>query len=283
MSLGIAALFAPASLADTDLGTVGGIDYVADQTASIPSPGSGMAQAQCPAGSKLLGGGVRNPGFGATSHINGAGPTKLEGPAGGFLGFVYNNDGSAHVATVHAVCDVGGKSKFRKKVGETTSAPDSLALKVSCKKDEHVSGGGVFITGPTDEAFINSSYPIDSHDKGKSPDDGWRVRVHDTAGAGKTVNAYAICTHRSWRYPQTEDTIDPGDEFGLLVACKPNAHLVSAGIRFTGDPGEAVVRTIDPFDSLDDDMAPDDGADINVANSPAGTTKDTTRWAVCTK
>ncbi len=267
--------------ADVNLGKVDGLTYIADQTAPIPSPGIDSTQAQCPGGTRLVGGGARIPGFGAGAHLNSLDPNTHEGSPGGFQAWIYNNSGTSQTATVHAVCEQGGTAKFRKSPSATESAPDAVAVKARCSRTEHVSGGGAFVTGDSSEAFVNSSFPIDGHDSDGKPDDGWRVRVQNRAGLGKEVTAYAICSQAERVYRRFEHPLDPGDEVGFLGDCGPTRHVISGGVRMTGPAGEAVMRTVDHYDSGDTDAAPDDGVDVNLANSGGGTAKTATVFAVC--
>ncbi len=82
--------------------------------------------------------------------------------------------------------------KYRSK-SKNLSAAELTSIKVRCKKREHVTGGGVSITGGTLDAHVISSYPIDSSDKGRVPDDGWKVVASSDNAVPKKFTAYAIC------------------------------------------------------------------------------------------
>jgi hypothetical protein len=60
----------------------------------------------------------------------------------------------------------------------------------------HVTGGGASITGGTLDAHIVSLYPFDGSDKGRVPDDGWKVVTSSDNVVPKKFTAYAICAGR---------------------------------------------------------------------------------------
>jgi hypothetical protein len=275
----IPALASPAR-ADVNLGTVGGLTYVSDETAPVPPPGqAGLHIAQCPPGTKLLGGGARIPGFGADAHLNVMSPTTVEGTRGGFGLYFWNQSGAAKTAIAHATCGQGPASSLRVESDETGSAPDALTLKAPCKDGESVSGGGVYLGGAVNEAFVNSSYPFDGGDPGNKPDDGWKARVQNRAGLGKLVTTYAVCSDRAWTYRRSDREILANDDAGYIADCEGPGHLVSGGVKIRGPAGETVLRALSPYDSSDGDLAPDDGFDMNTAND--GGDRTATLFAIC--
>jgi hypothetical protein len=260
---------------DTELGTVGGLTYIRDQTPFIlPPAASDLEIAQCPDGTQLVGGATEISGQGTDAHLNGLFPTTTDGDAGGFGGFFWAASGDAKVMFADATCATSGpKAAFRPRTGETESAPDAVSVKAKCKRGESVSGGGAFVSPPISEAFVNSSYPIDGRDKGRKPDDGWAARVQNRAGLGKSVTTYAICSRRSFVYQRSENTVPADADVGFIPICRGRRHLVSGGAKIGGSAGDTVLRGIGPFDSLlngdgspDNDAAPDDGFDLAVGN-----------------
>ncbi len=67
-------------------------------------------------------------------------------------------------------------------------------------------GGGASILGAIADARLNSSYPIDSKDKGKAPDDGWRARGVNLSGSDLAFNAFAICARKQRAYRSQKAT-----------------------------------------------------------------------------
>ena len=88
--------------------------------------------------------------------------------------------------TYHAICTTSGlKHPYRARVifaGRTT-------IKVKCPAGRHAIGGG-YGRFATD---LVASEPFDSKDKGKAPDDGWRVRLWSGSGAPQAMYAWASC------------------------------------------------------------------------------------------
>ena len=61
-------------------------------------------------------------------------------------------------------------------------------IKVKCPNSKHLVGGGV----DAGQRFIQSTYPFDSKDKGKKPDDGWKATTSGLQTA--TVEVTAACS-----------------------------------------------------------------------------------------
>jgi hypothetical protein len=79
------------------------------------------------------------------------------------------------------------------KGGPSTVAAGAITKrKVSCGSD-HVVGGGVKVSGSAANARLVVSAPYDGNDADKIPDDGWRTKVYNRAGAAKQVTSFAIC------------------------------------------------------------------------------------------
>jgi hypothetical protein len=91
--------------------------------------------------------------------------------------------------TAHAICLPQGTRKVRYVSKVDQLEPDEAApITVKCPKRFNVSGGGFEGAGD-----ILTSAPFDSRDRGKAPDDGWRLRVLNLASSPDTYTVHAIC------------------------------------------------------------------------------------------
>lgn len=67
------------------------------------------------------------------------------------------------------------------------------SLTTKCAGTRHVTGGGGYLTGNSEEAHLVASRPVDLGDADAVPDDGWKVKASNTTGPAKTLLSYAIC------------------------------------------------------------------------------------------
>jgi hypothetical protein len=79
------------------------------------------------------------------------------------------------------------------KTGDQFSAGETNFEEVKCPKHSVVTGGGVYISGSSLEAHVNTSYPQDIGDGNDTPEDGWGGHVANNAGNPKDETAYAVC------------------------------------------------------------------------------------------
>src|SRR6186713_803103 len=79
-----------------------------------------------------------------------------------------------------SVKSAGGVNYVSK--GSTVAAKKTATITAACPKGTHVFSGGERNRGGVRSIFIRQTFPFDSGDKDKAPDDGWRVRVKNLAG-----------------------------------------------------------------------------------------------------
>ncbi len=68
-----------------------------------------------------------------------------------------------------------------------------VTASVECPKRKSVAGGGPDVSGAPSATHLVKSQPLDSGDKGKIPDDGWKVTVSNPTLTEIDVVAYAAC------------------------------------------------------------------------------------------
>jgi hypothetical protein len=106
---------------------------------------------------------------------------------------VHDPVGGTGAFVAHAVCVKGSDLRYVRRAAVTVVAGASTQRNVPCRNEEHVVGGGARLSGLADEARLVSSVPYDDGDTDLMPDDGWRVRADNVAGADKELKAFATC------------------------------------------------------------------------------------------
>jgi hypothetical protein len=130
-----------------------------------------------------------------------------------------------------------------------------------CPRGQQLSGSGFGITSPdaVDTYPVNDTIPVDGPDRGREPDDGWRVT--GTPVESRSVpSAMAICSRvgkfaykTAWTVPTYADTP------GYAILCpRPHLHATGGGVALQGDGGGFVNASF-PVDGPDAGSAPDDG------------------------
>ena len=273
---------APAADADTNLGSFEGTEYFSDVV--VGSTGAGAVRVDCPAGTKLVGGGGRASGGPTTGRVNSIHPvdgTDGDGrPDDGFRAKVWSTTGGV-TGAVFAVCQAGASPSYRSATG-TLPAMGSADKRAKCPSDTHVSGGGATVGGRIDRAFLNSSFPADGGDEDADPDDGWKVRVQNLSDSARHFTVHATCRPSLPIYLSQVTSVDAGFAAGAVMACQaPYSHgaTLGGGVQFTGTASEAVFSLTTPFDSSDMGDTPDDAWYVEVRNTVS--TKTMTRYAIC--
>jgi len=105
----------------------------------------------------------------------------------GTLRWGSGNSGPIVNRTVSTICLAPGAGKLRYPYKAAVLFAGVSTLKVRCPGKSRVLGGG-FSRFPTD---LLASEPFDAKDKGKAPDDGWRVRMRSLSPIAGF--AYAFC------------------------------------------------------------------------------------------
>jgi hypothetical protein len=140
--------------------------------------------------------------------------------------------------TEHAIC-----AKVKTPSYESKTKPSPLdkrtTVKASCSKQAHVLGGGGLETStfPGAQTLV-TTIPFDSKDKGKAPDDGWKIAVDDNGQSGQTATAWAICAKIKGLHYRTRRFATPFNESFGLEQCGGNEYIVGGGLSQTGPVGE---------------------------------------------
>jgi hypothetical protein len=274
----------PAS-ADVNRGTAGGLTYIYDFT-QIPPVNGANADAGCPAGTHVVGGGAQIGGPIGFNHLNTTfpfdGPDADPRPDDLWIGHAWLGAQFADTVEAIAVCKKG-RPRYRSTSGMVQPG-NARTLRATCQPETHVSGGGVFVTGGISDSWVSSSYPYDGRDRASAPDDGWAARVYNIgAGGPNRMRVHAICLGLRPRYvaaaPVTvDDTPSPMNG----PTCPDSRHLSAVGIRLVAPlAAEARPVTMMPFDLGDADSIPDDALRAEAGTTSVAYTATMFRHAIC--
>lgn len=167
------------------------------QTVSIAPGHTNAAKVSCPAGTKVVGGGVAIIGGDHTAEVGSSEPA--DGPDANHkiddAWFGTAGAGADSLSMkVEAVCAKHGS--YVVKVGTRTPLPDNdVAISVVlCPAGTRVTGGGVDIDGASTDLELHDGFPIDGSDVDGLPDDGWQSTVYnDGSGELHHMKTFAIC------------------------------------------------------------------------------------------
>ncbi|HKH14603.1 MAG TPA: hypothetical protein VKA47_08110 [Solirubrobacterales bacterium] len=245
-ALGVAA---PVAQADTNLGTVAGLTYMRDEAPSTPAPSVLVANAACPAGTHVVGGGATplavsnfNVQFwiNRTTSFDGPDPDRV--PDDGWIGRGFNRFGEQKSMFVFAICSAGA---VRYATNHATAAPGAgVGTRAACPSGTHVAGGGAGLSGSATEAYLNSSSPYDSNDADHRPDDGWRARAYNQGGPSKRLTVRAECVDALPRYASTAST---DSSQVVLTNCPAGTHAMGGGGLNAGLASRAFLNALYPF------------------------------------
>jgi hypothetical protein len=247
---GLWAVAPTAQATDQDLGTVSRLTYMQDFTGNLVAPAVGTADAACPAGTQVVGGGasplatdVQTPEFwvNRSAPYDGA-DADLE-PDDGWIGQGFNRFGEDKILGVSAICFAGNVAYASDSA--SAAAGSEATAKVACPPGTHVAGGGASIDPSARNAYLNSSYPYDNADAGSRPDDGWTARAFNLRGFTKHVHVDVECIAPTPIYPSRGGS---GFSFEVFFTnCPSSTHLTSPGGFIGGPASHGFVTGLFPF------------------------------------
>jgi hypothetical protein len=247
------------------IGTAGSITYK-DATASLMNNEDVAIQMDCSAAKRITG-----VAFGSdflnldpqTLRMHSANAAEIRVAASG-------NDN----LTAYTMCTTA-------KVKYVEASKEHLAvstgkIKVKCPTRRHVVGGGV----DAGQRFIESTYPYDSKDRGKKPDDGWKAT---TSGLqADTVEATAACSPVEPKYTKETTTVSPSSTTAVIPNCKGDTNLASVGAHLSGPIQYGSLNSMRPRDDGDAGSVPGDEVLVNMGNDNSNPDAEKlTGYAIC--
>lgn len=274
---------------DTTAGTAGGIKYVKDSAAFDPGNSNFASDAiWCGSGRRVTGGGAKLGGDPAAKFIEASLPRDVYLEYGdaddvhddSWDASGYGPDGKS--VTAFGIClrpgDFDAKLKYVYR-DVPDSSTGNRSAQVGCGGRYHAVGGGGLIA--PSESWISSSYPIDGGDRGKTPDDGWKVRVFDPVGGVGGFVIEVICMRGAdLRYVKRKaGGVADGESAGPRARCGTR-HVVGGGLRIGGASDLGRAASSYPFDGADAKQVPDDGWKA-IGYNASGPSTPVTTYAIC--
>lgn len=154
-------------------------------------------KALCPAGTKVVGGGVGASGdhgveVGASEPSDGGDHDSKADDA--WLGRESNSSSKRTVMKVTAVCAKRGKFAYVRGPATALLNHTQGTVSVSCPASTQVTGGGIDVSGKSTNIEVGDTFPTDDGDPGTTPDNGWSATGNnDGSGATRGMRAFAIC------------------------------------------------------------------------------------------
>jgi hypothetical protein len=147
------------------------------------------------------------------------------------------------------------------------STADPATIDVRCGPDTHATGGG--FGGGMAGAAASVLTPLDTGDRDRRPDDGWRARL--TGGSTDTVAAYLTCTSGKTSYAHSAVLrLAAGGVATGTAKCPPGTHVTGGGALAAP---RAEIHSSYPIDGDDKGNKPDDGWRLRVESGAGGPTK----------
>ena len=104
-------------------------------------------------------------------------------------------------------------------------------LKASCPSKTHVLSGGAFTAAAFNDAHLIHSYPFDSGDRKRKPDDGWKVLMNGRFDTGTDATVYAICQKAMPAYEVSDHVATADEQTHADVPCPEGLSVTGGGTR----------------------------------------------------
>ncbi|CAN5610622.1 hypothetical protein BH10ACT11_BH10ACT11_02900 [soil metagenome] len=101
---------------------------------------------------------------------------------------------------------------------------------VDCPKGTHVYGGGISAKAAFKKLYQVQSYPVDTKDANKDPDDGWGVLVDNSGKKKLKARIYAVCGETNPTYQKTHENLGP-HQLTQEVDSHCMTNVVGGGVR----------------------------------------------------
>ncbi len=226
---------------------------------TLQSGQTGDGQALCPAGTRVVGGGVTSTGAATDSYVRVSGPLDETGLtanlANGDVGRSWYasvaNGGSPNTYVSTAICSPGSDATIRTD-SFTVQGGQSGDGQAFCPAGTRVVGGGVTSTGAATVSKVRVSGPLDetgltanltNGDAGRS----WYANVLNIAGQNTYVST-AICSPGSDATIRTDSFTVQGQSGDGQAFCPAGTRVVGGGVTSTGAATDSYLRVSGPLD-----------------------------------
>ena len=230
--------------------------------------------AKCPAGKRVLGGGLLND-SGLTPRVQlldsrpADGRDRRHRPDDAWTASALVESGSPVRITVYAICTGGraAESLLYRAKSKTFPAESQRGVTTPCPAGSRIVAGGLSSPGGNHVAWITSLAPADGPDAGNTPNDAYAGRLdHYQKADSLKVTVHAVCARGPFGrglevHPFTTTTDPPVARTSVIALCDGGDQVVGGGLLSTSGLGNAVFSASAPDDTdvSDPDTVADDG------------------------
>jgi hypothetical protein len=248
------------------IGTAGSVTYK-DTPYSLMTNESVQIQTDCSAEKNITG-------IGFSSDVLAIEPHELTMLSSNFA-VIHVRAASNDAVTAYVMC-TSAKVKYASQTKEHP-AVGTGRTQVKCPGSRHVVGGGV---AAESSRLIEASYPFDSKDKNKKPDDGWKATTSGLSAGD--VEVTVACSKVATSYRTRSLDLSPSVSSPVVPKCKGGTHLAAVGARLSGPIQYGDLNAMRPRDGADADSVPDDEVLVNMGNSGSNPDSEKlTGYAIC--
>ncbi len=207
-----------------------GLTLVEGSPTTTPSSDEDYAQAECPGGTEVTGGGAFSTGFFSqvaivTSYPE-ANDTWTE------YTDVYTGP-QDH--TAYAICDTGAVAV--KKESRKLSTDKTGTVRASCPAGKNLYGGGFYTDAVYGESDAMVSAPAG---------DGWRAKLHNFSVVKIKIIAYALCGSKASRVVSNSKQLDANAQGYVAAQCPGNDLVTGGGAAIASKSSSTWLSTIYP-------------------------------------
>jgi hypothetical protein len=268
-----------------------GADAIIQETIfRFAGTGADGATATCPAGRRIVGGGVGSIDGTGGSIVVASGPVDETGEtvntvdgdvARGWYAKVVNNDGAPRSFKVYALCSATSDAT----VEETSfnmGAGTSGGASATCAAGRRVTGGGVGTTETALAGTVQASGPVDESGLARNTTDGdvarsWQANVSNSSSP-RTYTVFALCSATSdATIEETRFDLATGSSGGAYATCPAGRWVTGGGVGTTADTVDGSVVVSVPVGESGLILFTDDGdlanywyANVDNLSTPRG-------------
>ena len=252
------------------------LSYVEGPKTTTAAIAQGEAQASCPPGAELTGGGTFSTGGYGDVSINSSSPYLVSETVWREFTDVYAGE-QEHRA--FAICDSNGTNQVIK-FKELPANGGVETARARCPDGQNAYGGGFYTSASKTGVLAVASRPIDGEDRGGERDDGWEATYVNTTADPWSIRAFAQCGPRDVTVEVKSDTAGSASQKSLRQSCPRGDRVTGGGamIEFAGSSGW--INTVYPYDGGDAGSVRDDRWGAYFENSGVVERK-VTVYAIC--
>lgn len=230
------------------------LSYVEGAETTTAAIAQGEAQASCPPGSELAGGGTFSTGGYGDVSINSSSPYLVSETVWREFTDVYAGE-QDHRA--FAICDSNGTNQVIK-FKELPANGGLETARARCPDGQSVYGGGFYTSADKTGVLAIASRPIDGKDRGDERDDGWEATYTNPTADQWSIRAFAQCGPKDVTVKVKSDTAESASQKSLRQSCPQDGRVTGGGamIEFAGSSGW--ISTVYPYDGGDANSIRDD-------------------------